>query len=176
MSAVCQARDILRNSSVQLNLRSQRKKAAKKQDGRLYRRTFSQQLLHKDAQPSSRLLHRAFDYRANHAHGIAHSHRATTRSIARDCYHLVYRAYRGMVNAQYRVDHRASISSRRIRYCLPVTHRHCDINWQRIAATATGNATIAIGKTSPPPLQATPPSLSATRRRHRYRQNHDRHR
>ena len=118
-------------------------------------------LRHQVDRPSSRLPHRAFDYRANHAPGIAHSHRATTGSIARDCYRLVYRAYRGMVNAQYRVDHRASK-----RYNLIASK----------SLLSTGGTTTSTGNASPPPLQATPPSLSATRRRHRYRQSHDRDR
>ena len=65
-----------------------------------------------------------------------------------------------MVNINYRADllQSATISSRRTR-----CYR------QRFAATASGNATTATGN-------ASSPSISVTRRRHRFRQRHDHYR
>ena len=172
MSATFRARDTLRNSSAQLNLRSQHKKAAKKQDGRLYRRTFSLhrvvcrlpgQLRHQVDHPSSRLPHRASlsirlpgqsRYRPQPSGNYP-----VYRAVARDCYRHVYRAYRDAVNTNYRADHRASKRNSLIasNSLLPAT----------LAATTTDNATIATSN-------ASPPSLSVTRR-HRFRQRHDRY-
>ena len=180
MSALYRANYTLRNSSVQLNLRSQHKKAAKKQNGRLYRRTFSLhcivcrlpgQLRHQVDQPSSRLPHRAsLSIRLPVVPGQSRSrHRSQPsgnypvhRGVARDCYRLVYRAYLGMVNTRYRVDHRASKRYNLIASnSLPVTHRHHDFNRQCIAAVTI------IGKALP--------LLSTIHRCHRYQRRQDRY-
>jgi hypothetical protein len=126
----------------------------------------------------------AFDYRTGPI-----TLTASLTAITSDCYRIVYRSYRGMVNTNYRATfgpQSATISSRRIRCyrqhslpqsrpaislprLLPATHRRHrygqrhewhDHYRQRFAATAIGK---------PPPLPATPRPLPATLRRHRYR-------
>ena len=94
MSATYRARDTLRNSSVTAQIKKPTQKGCEKA-----RRTSlpsdcfatSRRLSTTGANCGIKLInHRldyrteplsAFDYRANHAHGIVHSHRATTRSI-----------------------------------------------------------------------------------------------
>ena len=106
---------------------------------------------------------------------------------AREFNRLVYRAYRGMVNIQYRVDHRASkrynlIASNSLLSTRdasaprpqPATYRRREYHRQN-AVTAIGDATTATSNASPPPsLPATPRTLSVRHRRHRFRQRNDR--
>ena len=172
LSAVYRARDTFRNSSVQLNLRSQHKKAAKKQDGRLYRRTFSLhrvvcrlpgQLRHQVDQPSSRLPHRASQHSTNSRHRSQPSgNYPVFRCAAGDCYRLVYRAHRGMVNINYRADLRASQ-----RYNLTASNSLLPATFAATIATCHIAATTATSNTSP--LPTTPRPLPATLRRRRYR-------
>jgi hypothetical protein len=120
----------------------------------------------------------AFDCRANHAHDIAHSYRATTRSIAASPATAIVSSTEHIILTSVPTfgPQSATISSRRIRcyrqhslpQLLPATHnRHRyrqrhewhDHYRQRFAATAISK---------PPPLPATPRPLPATLRRHRY--------
>ena len=194
MSAVYRARDTLRNNSVQRNLRSQHKKAAKKQDGLLYRRTFSLhrvvcrlpgQLRHQVDQQSSRLPHRAsLSFRLP---GQSRSRHPSQPSGNYPVYRCVARDCRGMVNTPYRVDHRASncynliasnsvLSTTSAPRLQPATHRRHDYHRQN-AVTAIGDATTATSNASPPPsLPANPRPLPVRHRSHRFRQRHDRYR
>ena len=203
MSAVYRAREAFRNSSVQLNLRSQHKKAAKKQDGRLYRRTFS---LHRTVCRLPGQLRQV-----DQPSGLSASLTAIGQlpGLSRRRQRLQSSRLPSLSwYGQYPVSCRPRASKRYILIASnsllstgntlasrhqPATHRRHDYHRQTVTAigdatTATGNATTAISNTPPPSLPATPRPLPATlqplpetprllsvaHHRHRFRQSHDR--
>ena len=175
MSAAYRATDTFRNSSVQFNLTTS-----------LRLSTTGVKLIIVSTTAPGLSIRLPGQSRSRHRSQPSDSY-PVYLDVAKDCYRLVYGAYCGMVNTQYRVDHRASkrynltalnsllstdnTSAQRPQ---PATHRRHDYHRQ--------SAVTAIGNTSPPPLPATllcyrfrqplpttPQTLRTTHRSHRYR-------